>query len=77
VSNEEQLRQELMAVDIVVRRKQTTWETPRNIALLSAAIAAVLTGLVGVAGFVGFRFGQAPQTITVHFDAPLIIGPKP
>ena len=42
---EKQLRLELLAADLKLRRKQEFWETPRNIAILvgvSAAIAAAI-----------------------------------
>jgi len=40
--------------DLNLRRKQAFWETPRNIAILLAATAAI-------AGAVGFKIGQTPQ----------------
>src|SRR5580704_910553 len=48
---EKELKQELLMVDLDLRRKQSFWETPRNIALLLAATAAI-------AGAVGFKIGQ-------------------
>jgi hypothetical protein len=51
---EKQLRQELLVADLDLRRKQSFWETPRNIALLLAATAAI-------AGAVGFKIGQTPS----------------
>lgn len=46
---ERELRQELLKMDVNLRRKQVDWETPRNIAILAGALAA----LFGAAG--GFR----------------------
>lgn len=59
---------DLMRADLDLKRKQSFWETPRNIALL-------LTAVAGVAGFLGFKLGSQPQQITVHLDAPLIVQP--
>jgi hypothetical protein len=57
------LRMELMQMDIQLRRKQVAWKTPRNIAILAVAIAA-LAGAFG---------GCATQTPA---PAPVIIVPK-
>lgn len=65
---ERQLRVTLMRADLDLKRKQSFWETPRNIALL-------LTAVAGVAGFLGFKLGSQPQQITVHLDSPLIVQP--
>jgi hypothetical protein len=59
---EKQLRQELLMVDLDLRRKQSFWETPRNLALLLAATAAI-------AGAVGFKIGQSPQPIIIQVPA--------
>jgi hypothetical protein len=43
------------------------WETPKNVAILCVALAAIMTGLVALATYVGIRIGQAtpPQQINV------------
>lgn len=51
---EAKLRLELLQVDIMLKQKQAFWETPRNLAILVATVAAV-------AGALGYKFGQAPQ----------------
>ena len=48
---ERQLRQELLAVELSLKRKQEFWETPRNIAILVG-----LTALI--AGAIGFWLGR-------------------
>ena len=70
--DEREMKQELLAMDLQLRRKQVGWETPRNIAILFAAMAALLTGLVGAAGFIGFRIGQSAPTppIIINIPAP-------
>ena len=62
---EKQIRQGLLMVGLDLRGKQGFWETPRNIAILLAAVAAI-------AGAVGFQIGQSPQliTITIQNAAP-------
>jgi hypothetical protein len=57
----------LMQADIALKKKQTAWETPRNIALLAGAVAAI-------AGVLGFKLGQnsppqPPQTIIIQQPA--------
>jgi hypothetical protein len=64
---EDELRVAVMKVDLLLKRRQGFWETPRNIALIVAAAAAL-------AGLVGFKLGsQPPQQITVQFQQPLAV----
>jgi hypothetical protein len=42
------------------------WETPRNLALILTAVAAI-------AGFVGFKLAGQPQQIVVQFEQPLAV----
>jgi hypothetical protein len=49
--DERQLRMKLMRADIDLKTRQAFWETPRNLALIIAAVA-------GVAGVLGFKLGQ-------------------
>jgi hypothetical protein len=63
---EDELRQAVLKVDLLLKRKQAFWETPRNLALIIATVAAV-------AGFIGLKLGNQPQQITVHFDQPLAV----
>ena len=55
---EKQLKQELLMLDLDLRRKQTFWETPRNLALVVGA-AVALTGLIF--GALGYKIGQTPS----------------
>ena len=48
---EQQLRQDLLEADVELRRKQAFWETPRNVAILVGATAAI-------AAAIGFWLGQ-------------------
>lgn len=59
--------------DLNLRRKQGFWETPRNLAIVLGAMAAIFAAIFGV---LGYKIGQTPQTINVHLDAPLTISPK-
>jgi hypothetical protein len=63
---EDDLRVAVMKVDLLLKRRQSFWETPRNLALILTAVAAI-------AGFIGFRLGAQPQSIVVHFDQPLAV----
>jgi hypothetical protein len=62
---ERDLREALMRADILLKEKQAFWETPRNIALLVTAVAAI-------AGVLGFKLGQtqpAPAPIIIQVPA--------
>lgn len=53
-----------MRADLALKQKQAFWETPRNIAVLVAAVAVV-------AGLLGFKIGQnSPSSRPVVFQAP-------
>ena len=65
---ERQLRQELLAVTLSLKRKQEFWETPRNIAILVG-----LTALV--AGAIGFWLGHgSPSSLPAPHVSPATIG---
>ena len=72
-STNDDLKRELLRLDILLRRKQEWWEHPRNFAL----ILGVLAALVGAgAGLLGYKIGSAPpQQIIVHLDQPLTVKP--
>lgn len=54
------LQRELLELDILLRRKQTFWETPRAVLLIVATTAAV-------AGVLGWKIGQTqPAPIVVQ-----------
>jgi hypothetical protein len=57
--NDNSLKQELLRLDILLRRKQVFWETPKGVLLVVATTAAL-------AGVLGFKLGQIPP-------APIII----
>jgi hypothetical protein len=64
---EDELRVAVMKVDLLLKRRQHFWETPRNLALIIAAVAAI-------AGVIGFKLGsQPPQAIVVQFQQPLAV----
>jgi hypothetical protein len=80
---EKLLKQELLMADINLRRKQDFWETPRNVAVLLAAMAAIFAAVFGV---LGYKIGSTPSqpTVIIQFPpslapqlgAPTIIGPS-
>ena len=55
----DEVQQELLRLDILLRRKQIFWETPRAILLIVATTAAIIGA---GAGFIGFKIGQSPPT---------------
>jgi hypothetical protein len=64
---ERELRQELLMVDLDLRRKQLFWETPRNLGLVLGAVVA-LSGLVF--GILGYKIGQTPGPPPVIINLP-------
>jgi hypothetical protein len=63
-TTDELLKTELLKLDILLRRKQSFWETPRAILLIVATCAAVF-------GLLGWKIGSAPpQPIVVQFGGP-------
>lgn len=56
-------RQELLRLDILLRRKQVFWETPKGLLLVTTTVAAITAA---IAGFTGFKIGQTPP-------APIVI----
>lgn len=68
---EDELRVAVMKVDLLLKRRQGFWETPRNLALIVTAVAAI-------AGLIGFKLGsQPPQSIVVQFQQPLDVRVHP
>jgi hypothetical protein len=56
------LQGELLRLDVLLRRKQVFWETPRAILLIVATTAAI-------AGVLGFKLGQTPPApIIIHLQ---------
>ena len=54
-----ELEELIMRADLGLKQKQAFWETPRNLAILLTAVAAI-------AGLLGFKLGQnspAPQIV--------------
>jgi hypothetical protein len=64
---EKQLKQELLVVNLSLRRKQEFWETPRNIAILVGVTAAI-------AAAIGFWLGRTPVPPTATPVANAIFG---
>jgi len=57
---EDNVRVELMKMDLNLKTKQAFWETPRNIAILLGAVAAI-------AGVLGYKAGSEPTRIVVQY----------
>lgn len=69
LTTDEFLKSELLRLDILLRKKQAWWETPRNFAILLGVFAAVVGA---VAGVTGYKIGSEPRQIIVHLDQPLV-----
>ncbi len=72
---ERDLKVALMQADLVLKTRQGFWETPRNLIIGAAALAAV-------AGALGFKLGQsqppvAPQTIGLQLAPGVQVVPAP
>jgi len=63
---DDELRTAVMKVDLLLKRRQALWETPRNLALILTAIAAI-------AGLIGFKLANQPQQIVVQLQQPLAV----
>ena len=63
---EKQLRRELLAVELSLRRKQEFWETPRNIAILVGVTAAI-------AGAIGFWLGRESAAPPAPITRPVVL----
>lgn len=61
------LKVALMRTELILKTKQGFWETPRNLAIVGAALSAIVAT---VAGLAGFKAGQIASTPT---PAPQII----
>lgn len=59
----EELKDKLMQADLNLRQKQTAWETPKNIAILAGAVAALAAA---IGGWTGYRIGQTAGTPAVQ-----------
>lgn len=63
------LQRKLLELDVQLRRKQSLWETPKALAMILLAAAAI-----AAAGRIADLIAPArPQDIAVHFDRPLQI----
>jgi hypothetical protein len=65
--NENRLKLELLKMDIELRRKQTFWETPRNLAIVLGAMAAIFAAVFGA---LGYKIGQTPSQPPVIINLP-------
>jgi hypothetical protein len=65
--NEGRLKLELLKMDIELRRKQTFWETPRNLAIVLGAMAAIFAAVFGA---LGYKIGQTPAPPPVIINLP-------
>jgi len=69
-STDDLLKSELLRLDVLLRKKQNFWETPRAIILIVATSAAIF-------GLLGWKIGSKTQEINVHLDQPLHVQVSP
>lgn len=71
--SDEALKRALLEIDIVLKRRQAFWETPRNLAIVGGVVVALFSA---VSGWIGFQIGaRPPSQIIVHLDQPLLVKP--
>jgi hypothetical protein len=71
--DESDLKESLMRADLALKTKQAFWETPRNLAIIFGAFAAIVATLAGLAGY---KFGQQSATPTqIIFQPGSIVAP--
>lgn len=59
----------LLQADLLLKARQARWETPKALAMILLAAAAISAA----GGLAGHLWPAAPQQITVHFDQPLAV----
>jgi hypothetical protein len=66
---QERAKWALLQAQIDQVRRQARWETPRAVAMIALALAAIV-----VAGhLVDLVFPPKPQILTVHIDQPIVV----
>ncbi len=73
---ERELKVAVMQADLRLKGRQAFWETPRNLAILGGALAAI-AGTLG--GLVGFKIAQGgPQPVQIIFQpGSIVAAPAP
>jgi hypothetical protein len=62
MTDDDNLKRELLRLDVLLRRKQAWWEHPRNFALILGVVIAA-------AGLLGYKIGATPPApIIIHID---------
>jgi hypothetical protein len=68
---ERELKVQIMQADLELKKKQVIWETPRNLAIVVGAVAAI-------AGVLGFKLGQqSPPTPVINVYPVMPSSPVP
>ncbi len=67
---EQDLRITIMQTDLALKRKQTFWETPKSLAIVVGATAAIVGAVAGLAGYKIGQQSSQPQTIIVQQPPP-------
>lgn len=60
----QELKDRLLMADLTLKTKQAAWETPRNVAILAGAVAAIAAAL---GGWTGYKIASAPSAASFTF----------
>lgn len=66
---EEEIRIEVLKIDLLLKGKQAFWEPAKAAAMILLAAAAISAA----GGLAGHLWPQGPQQITVKFEQPLAV----
>jgi len=72
-SIDDDLKRELLRLDVLLRRRQNFWETPKALAMILLAAAAISVA----GGLAGWLLPSRPQQIVVHLDQPIMVRTVP
>lgn len=71
VVTDDDLKRELLEMDVRLRRQQVWWETPRNAAILAGAVIGISGAVAGLLGYkVGYNIGSAPTAPPIIIQMP-------
>jgi hypothetical protein len=72
----QELKDEILMADLLLKKRQGFWETPRNLVII---IGTFVAATAAIAGVLGYKIGQTPTT--QQFILPpgttIQIGPAP
>ena len=66
---EEEIRVEMLKIDLLLKSRQTFWEPAKALAMILIAAAAISAA----GGLAGHLWPPGPQQITVRFEQPIAV----